>query len=106
MDEILWNEVSEGAVDSLEDVVLSGSTSRRCRGLRELCEKIIGNSAALPLSIAQLTFGKTRKSHRNYIGPFCNFCSEHILSILTVHPVWPSSNVFALSFKPPCLPST
>jgi hypothetical protein len=49
MEEILWNEVSEGGVDSLEGVVLSSSTSRRRRGLRELYEKIIGKPVSFYL---------------------------------------------------------
>ena len=42
MDDILWNELRVGAVEPLEGVLLSSSTSRRRRGLRELYEKIIG----------------------------------------------------------------
>lgn len=43
MNEINWGEVSEGYFDSLEGVLLSSSTSRRRRGLRELYDKIAGN---------------------------------------------------------------
>ncbi|PGH08884.1 hypothetical protein GX51_00941 [Blastomyces parvus] len=43
MDEIEWNNVSEGSLESLERVVLTGSTARRCHGLHELHEKLSGS---------------------------------------------------------------
>ncbi|OJD14930.1 hypothetical protein AJ78_04769 [Emergomyces pasteurianus Ep9510] len=43
MDEIEWNNVSEGSLESLERVVLSGSTARRRHGLHELNEKLSGS---------------------------------------------------------------
>jgi hypothetical protein len=43
MDDIQWNEVSDGVLSSLEKPVLCGSTGRRCRALNDLHEKIAGN---------------------------------------------------------------
>ncbi|PGH14782.1 hypothetical protein AJ79_02798 [Helicocarpus griseus UAMH5409] len=58
MDEIEWNKVSEGSIDSLERVVLSGSTVRRRHGLHELHEKISGSQLPQDLfrPIVQLLF--------------------------------------------------
>jgi hypothetical protein len=39
MDEIQWNEVRNGDLESLGAVLFSGSTSRRIRALQEIREK-------------------------------------------------------------------
>ncbi|KGQ00757.1 hypothetical protein PAAG_12568 [Paracoccidioides lutzii Pb01] len=58
MDAIEWNKVSEGFLDSLESVVLSGSTACRRHGLRELHEKLSGSQIAQDIyrPVAQLLF--------------------------------------------------
>lgn len=44
MDEINWNDVSDGQFASLERAVLSASTSHRCRALHELHDKLKSKS--------------------------------------------------------------
>ncbi|KAK2778996.1 translational activator of GCN4 [Emmonsiellopsis sp. PD_33] len=58
MDDIQWNKVSEGVLDSLERVVLSGSTARRRNGLQELHDKISASQIPQPVfrPIVQLLF--------------------------------------------------
>ncbi|KMU75536.1 translation activator GCN1 [Coccidioides immitis RMSCC 3703] len=43
MDEIKWNNVHDGMLESLKPVIFSGSTSRRRAGLHELHEKILSH---------------------------------------------------------------
>ncbi|EEP76014.1 60S ribosomal protein L19 [Uncinocarpus reesii 1704] len=59
MDEIRWNEVNDGTLDSLKPVILSGSTSRRRAGLHELHEKILSHELPKELDrpLLNLLFG-------------------------------------------------
>ncbi|KAI1957719.1 translational activator of GCN4 [Ophidiomyces ophidiicola] len=43
MDEIEWNDVKDGALDSLKAIIFSSSTSRRRAALHELHEKILSH---------------------------------------------------------------
>lgn len=108
MDEIEWNSVSEGSLESLERVVLSGSTARRRHGLHELHEKLSGNNA---LSITlyydiETDPLKDPKSHRTSSDQLRSSYSGRTLFTLTAHPVKQHRNVSAPLFEfPPQTPT-
>ncbi|PGH33279.1 hypothetical protein GX50_03890 [[Emmonsia] crescens] len=105
MDEIEWNSVSEGSLESLERVVLSGSTARRRHGLHELHEKLSGSEISQDLfrPIAKLLF----RTYPFYVDRASRQAAQKCLSALVRIPTAnPDLQYFIQELKKECSKST
>ncbi|OAX79591.1 hypothetical protein ACJ72_06087, partial [Emergomyces africanus] len=105
MDEIEWNNVSEGSLESLERVVLSGSTARRQHGLHELNEKLSGSQISQDLfrPIVKLLF----RTYPVYIDRASRQAAQKCLgSLFRIPTANPDLQYFIQELKKECSKST
>ncbi|PGH15151.1 hypothetical protein AJ80_05663 [Polytolypa hystricis UAMH7299] len=94
MDQIQWNEVSEGTLASLERVLLSSSTSLRRHALHELHEKITGSH--LPQNTHQPILALLFKTYPFYIDrPSRRAVQQCLTNLFQAPDSTPSLQLFA-----------